>query len=280
MQNTGGFFICLLKKTAPTPEQVEEEVVKRAGKKHRAPKAESGDAAVKDEEGATGTDAGADVEDGSDENVKDETVDGDVVKDEAVADTVKASEQQKGPRLNRQERRQQKQKGEEYVALERAQWERIQEHFDIVAPFSGAQLFTRSDEVKSVTFVTKSITPELIETMKAKKLKIVYTGLKMFERTESTAGGVIYRLCQAGMTHVLPFMTKRKITVSRRDFQLLLERLGDLLDYDEFEPATQKIFEDAPMGSIVCMMEQPRSLVEYVLACRSVLLLVHRCGWH
>ncbi|TYZ62941.1 hypothetical protein PybrP1_003321 [[Pythium] brassicae (nom. inval.)] len=275
-ENTGGFFICLLKKTAPTPELPEDddaERQKRGGKKQQqrhASKEPSDNNAVKSEgddvaAAPTGaaTEKGDDAPAGKDDTsaaVKEETDDTEATAASAAPD--QQPEQQRAPRLNRQERKQLKQKGEEYVGLEPAQWERIQAHFGIAAPFSGAQLFTRSDEVKSVTFVTASITRELVEAMKAKKLKIVYTGLKLFERTESAASGVIYRLCQAGVPHVLPFMTQRKIRVSLRDFQLLLERLGDLLDYDEFEPATQRIFEDAPMGSIVCMMEQPRSLVE------------------
>lgn len=294
MQNTGGFFICLLKKTAPTPEQPEDddaETRKRAGKKRhqRAPKEASSDSAVKSEgdDGVAVASTGVTTESVEERSVADEPTatdaqakaeavkeEGDATESTAVVDatapSAAGSEQQRGPRLNRQERKQLKQKGEEYVALEAAQWERIQSHFAITAPFSGNQLFTRSDEVKSVTFVTASITRELVEAMKAKKLKIVYTGLKLFERTESTTAGVIYRLCQTGVPYVLPFMQKRKITVSRRDFQLLLERLGDLLDYDEFEPATQTIFEDAPMGSIVCMMAQPRSLVEYVCCLHEV----------
>lgn len=264
MQNTGGFFICLLKKTAPTPE--EEEPEKRAGKKHRAPKepTENEVAAaaavddVKSEEEVT--EAKAEAEEDSvaaaegDKEPKGET-------------TTVVSKDARPPRMNRQERRAQQQKGEAYVALDQAQWKSIQEHFGIVEPFSGAQLFTRSDESKSVTFVTKSITSELIEEMKAKKFKVVYTGLKLFERTESSGGGTVYRLCQAGLPHVLPCINKRKITVSKKDFQMLLERLGDLMDFDEFDATTKKIFEDAPIGSIACSLENPRSLVEYVLCC-------------
>ncbi|KAL3656518.1 hypothetical protein V7S43_018598 [Phytophthora oleae] len=48
----------------------------------------------------------------------------------------------------------------------------------------------------------------LLEEMRRKKRKIVYAGLKMFERNETTECGKMYRVCQAGLTHILPFMYK------------------------------------------------------------------------
>lgn len=57
---------------------------------------------------------------------------------------------------------------------------------------------------------------------------------------------------------------------------MMLERLGDLLDFDEFEPATRQYFQDAPIGSVVCMLDRPgQTNVEYValLALASVWLL-------
>ncbi|EGZ15838.1 hypothetical protein PHYSODRAFT_447412, partial [Phytophthora sojae] len=206
-ENTGGFFICLLKKVAPTPDEKEEA-----------------------------------TESASDE----------------------ASAEEAKPRKNRRDDRRNK-KGEVYVAFGADNWTNVREYYDIAPEFSASQLITRSEDAKSVTFVTESITMALLEEMKRKKLKVVYAGLKMFERNETTEGGKVYRVCQAGLPHILPFMNKRKAKVSTKDFQMMLERLGDLLDFDEFEPATRQYFQDAPIGSVVCMLDRPgQTNVEYV----------------
>lgn len=249
-ENTGGFFICLLKKVAVTPEDKEE--------------AESSDKAVKSEEVV----AKAEAEDTS-SAPKDESM----ASSDATTSDMKTEKQEASteagtdeavakPRRSRRDDRR-NQKGEVYVAFGAENWNSVREYYNVDPAFSAAQLITRSEDAKSVTFVTESITMALLEEMKRKKLKVVYAGLKMFERNETTEGGKVYRVCQAGLPHFLPFMNSRKASVSPKDFQMMLERLGDLLDFDEFEPATRQYFEDAPIGSVVCMLNRPgQSTVE------------------
>lgn len=182
--------------------------------------------------------------------------------DKPSAEETVAENASKRPRRE-DRRRNNTSKGEEYVAFPTEDWKQLQAHYDIDASFSPAQLITRSDDAKSVTFVTKSITMDLLNDMKAKKYKVVYAGLKMFERNETTSGGRVYRLCQASIHHILPFMGLRKAKVSAKELQMMLERVGDLLDFDEFKPATQKTLEETPIGSIVCSLDQPnQSMVE------------------
>ncbi|KAI9908423.1 hypothetical protein PsorP6_004075 [Peronosclerospora sorghi] len=106
------------------------------------------------------------------------------------------------------------------------------------------------EEAKSVTFVTKRITMDLLDEMKSKKLKVLFARLKLFERNEAPEGGKIYRLCQTGLPHFVPFMNKRKTKVSAKDFQILLDRRGDLLNFIDFEPPTQQYFEEASISSV------------------------------
>ncbi|KAG2790560.1 hypothetical protein JG687_00000380 [Phytophthora cactorum] len=232
-ENTGGFFICLLKKVAPTPDDKEEPAEGATTKSEedavRVEKVKK-EAAPSNE--ATATDAKADPE-----------------AQKSASDEAKPRRNRRNDRLNK--------KGEVYVAFGAENWANVREYYDIAPAFSAEQLITRSEDAKSVTFVTESITMALLEEMKRKKLKVVYAGLKMFERNETAEGGKVYRVCQAGLPHILPFMNKRKANVTTKDFQMMLERLGDLLDFDEFEPATRQYFENAPIGSVVCMLDRP-----------------------
>jgi len=268
-ENTGGFFICLLKKVAPTPEAKEaaasDKAKESATKSHERVKTE-----VKQEAAPSSDAAPTDVKVETATDVKVEEEAHTPASDEAATKEAK-------PRRNRRDDRR-NQKGEVYVAFGADNWANVREYYDISSSFSEAQLITRSEDAKSVTFVTESITMALLEEMKRKKLKVVYAGLKMFERNETAEGGKVYRVCQAGLPHILPFMSKRKAKVSAKDFQMMLERLGDLLDFDEFEPATKQYFEDAPIGSVVCMLDRPgQTTVEYVLRWRIAAVSLLTC---
>ncbi|KAG3121435.1 tRNA (cytosine(34)-C(5))-methyltransferase [Phytophthora idaei] len=232
-ENTGGFFICLLKKVAPTPDDKEEPAEGATTKSEEdAVKVEKVKEEAAPSNEATATDAKADPE-----------------AQKSASDEAKPRRNRRNDRLNK--------KGEVYVAFDAENWANVREYYDIAPAFSAEQLITRSEDAKSVTFVTESITMALLEKMKRKKLKVVYAGLKMFERNETAEGGKVYRVCQAGLPHILPFMNKRKAKVTTKDFQMMLERLGDLLDFDEFEPATRQYFENASIGSVVCMLDRP-----------------------
>ncbi|KAG6977130.1 hypothetical protein JG688_00000650 [Phytophthora aleatoria] len=232
-ENTGGFFICLLKKVAPTPDDKDEPAEGATTKSEEdAVKVEKVKEEAAPSNEATATDAKADPE-----------------AQKSASDEAKPRRNRRNDRLNK--------KGEVYVAFGSENWANVREYYDIAPAFSAEQLITRSEDAKSVTFVTESITMALLEEMKRKKLKVVYAGLKMFERNETAEGGKVYRVCQAGLPHILPFMNKRKAKVTTKDFQMMLERLGDLLDFDEFEPATRQYFENAPIGSVVCMLDRP-----------------------
>ncbi|TMW56363.1 hypothetical protein Poli38472_006373 [Pythium oligandrum] len=255
-ENTGGFFICLLKKVAPTPELV---VVQPRG---RAQKREEYAQRMKQAkaEGAVVEEADAPMTEKTEDAVADDAEEATEAVEEAAEEAVEEVEAEEKPQKQRQSRRERRNntsKGEEYVAFEASQFDEIKNCFGLTPEFSSAQLITRSDEAKAVTFVTKSITMELLEEMKAKKLKVVYTGIKMFERNDLPDGSKTYRLCQMGLSMALPFVTKRKIPLSTRDLQMLLHRQGDLLDYDEFEAPTAKALEEAAFGTVVCLVDSP-----------------------
>ncbi|OQR95420.1 tRNA (cytosine-5-)-methyltransferase NSUN2 [Thraustotheca clavata] len=180
-ENTGGFFICLLEKVAPTP-------------------------------------------------------------DDAVAETDSKSSNKKS-----------KSTGEEYLDFK--DYDDIKTSYKMKDEFEASQLFTRSDTGKSVTFVTSSVSKELLPAMKALNMKVVYAGIKMFERHDLGVGASgMYRLTQTGSHIAKPFMQTRKLEVCNRDFQYMLERRGDLLQFDVFTDKLKDIFISSPLGSYVCTL--------------------------
>ncbi|DAZ94792.1 TPA: hypothetical protein N0F65_002405, partial [Lagenidium giganteum] len=252
--NTGGFFICLFKKVAPTP--VEEPVKTRAerrseraeAKKDATPAADGAENAAEGEESTEATDAPAAEADG------------------AAARPIEEDKSENKPqRKSRRDRF--LPKGEEpYIALAESQWEELKQCYDMADDFPRHQLLTRSEESKSLTFVTQSITAELLAEMREKRVKVVYAGLKIFERNLTSDGKKVYRMCHCGVHICLPYVRTRVFQITAKDLQTLVESQGELLSFNDFEPETQKNFEAAALGSVLCTLNrEPGSMVEKML---------------
>ncbi|KAF0698326.1 Aste57867_11046 [Aphanomyces stellatus] len=147
-----------------------------------------------------------------------------------------------------------KKHGEEYLPFN--EYAAIQSTYKMDDTFEKAQLFTRSDTGKTVNFVTSSVSKELLPAMKALDMKVVYTGIKVFERHDVGVGETTYRLTQSGAHIALPHMHTRKIDVGNRDFQYMLERRGDLVQFDNFSEPLATFLKSAPLGSYVCTLKR------------------------
>ncbi|RQM29778.1 hypothetical protein B5M09_009184 [Aphanomyces astaci] len=145
-----------------------------------------------------------------------------------------------------------KKHGEEYLPF--TEFKSIQSTYELDAGFEASQLFTRSDTGRTVNFVTSSVATELLPAMKALDMKVVYTGIKVFERHDVGIGESTYRLTQSGAHIALPHMNVRKLTVGNRDFQYFLDRRGDLLQFDDLSADLAAVFKAAPLGSYACTL--------------------------
>jgi hypothetical protein len=179
-------------------------------------------------------------------------------------------------------------KGEEYVAFDA--YDQVQTCFNLSPSFDATQLCTRSASGKTVSFVTASVAKELLPAMKTLQMKVVYAGIKMFERheigpvQENDATHLLhhsmYRLTQAGASIVMPFLAScatskddippsscagsslsstpchRLIQVCQRDFQMLLERQGTLVSFDAFSRDLAMCLRQCDIGSYVCTLRR------------------------
>ncbi|CAK4066714.1 unnamed protein product [Aphanomyces euteiches] len=147
-----------------------------------------------------------------------------------------------------------KKHGEEYLPFN--EYESIQSTYKLAPTFESSQLFTRSDTGKTVNFVTSSVSKELLPAMKTLDMKTVFAGIKVFERHDVGAGEIMYRLTQNGAHIALPHMQTRKLLVGDRDFQYLLGRRGDLVQFDEFSEQLTATLKSSPVGSYVCSLQR------------------------
>lgn len=89
-----------------------------------------------------------------------------------------------------------------------------------------------------------------LKSRSAKRLKVVNTGLKLFEYN-SRKCECAYRICQEGLPMIRPFMTKRVVSVSLADFLKILETQKESAEVSAFSEATQKQLEAMEVGACV-----------------------------
>ena len=77
-----------------------------------------------------------------------------------------------------------------------------------------------------------------VRSQSAKKLKIVNTGLKLFEYN-SRKCECAYRVCQEGIPVLLKHMTKRVVKVPLEDFLRILETQRQAVELDVFSEITR-----------------------------------------
>ena len=86
------------------------------------------------------------------------------------------------------------------------------------------------------------------------RIKVVTSGIKMFERKGNNAGGEMeYRILQEGLSVIAPFITKRKISVTIQDFCNLLG--GGLVSFSTLSESTVNSLTALDAGILICVYE-------------------------
>ena len=111
-------------------------------------------------------------------------------------------------------------------------WAQVKDHFGIKDSFDPSQLYTRSANAKIISFVNKAVADTCMDfTNNVRKLKIVNAGLRMFEKARekaservATKSGVVGKACPYRLNHeslhlIEPYMTKRKVLCSMEDME-------------------------------------------------------------
>lgn len=143
--------------------------------------------------------------------------------------------------------------------------DKLQRAFGLGSDFPTTQLFTRSKsdttKPRNISYVSESIT-DMLECDVRGRLHVINCGIKAFERVELKDPIVIapYRVCQE-MTHtLLPHMKKRKVQCGVRTFQSLLLKsqhtIEDMatFDFDSPTPLVDQL-KAVDIGTIIIYAE-------------------------
>ena len=257
-QDTGGFFVCVLRKkeAAKLPKELRKAVAAEAG----------------DEEPAA---AGADAAETADSS---------------------AAPPQKRVKKTNQKGHNREELG--FRPLDQTKWRELQEYFGLAPEFSpnAESLFLRGGTQKVITYMSRSIVKGFCtprdeeaeaaaaaakaaaeakgEELDAPKLadipgatlphvKIISAGVKIFEVTKRNMAGP-YRLRQEGVHVVLKHLTKRKVTATLAELSVMMADRpkgpdGKPLkfDFSKLQPETRAAVEALSPGSFVIEVVDP-----------------------
>lgn len=112
----------------------------------------------------------------------------------------------------------------------------LHEYFGLTEAFPYDRLVARSPTARSLLLLSKEIVA-LLRADGAGALKVVNTGVRLFEREEAKGLASAYRVCQDGLHHLLPWLTRQRVQCSPgAATRVLAEKQLAAADIEAFEP--------------------------------------------
>ncbi|CAI5742456.1 unnamed protein product [Hyaloperonospora brassicae] len=135
-------------------------------------------------------------------------------------------------------------------------WQQLQEFYGIEDKTLKEHLWCRSDTAVTVNYVDKEIADACLS---GDALDIINTGLKVFTKT-TERGEVFYRPSEESLGFLDGFFTKRRFDISIADFSNLLGNADNHVAFDSLSSGLRKSLGDMPMGPAVVRVQENEQL--------------------
>jgi len=285
--DTGGFFVALLRKVKPMgrkatekmnalakesrggldvdasgdkmeskkeEEEAKKEVVVEEGGVDDA-KVESADAVMTESTTAVEADPAKAAD--ADDAVKDDTAEkDDTDTKEGTSEEAPAQKAPAGkPNRSQNQRDNRRDQGKaDFVPVDPDMWPPVIDHFGLTPDFPKDQFMARATgDPKVVYFLSKSIKTNLIDQDIQKRVTVINSGMKAFERNNKRDCGVRFRVTQEGVHYVLPYITKRVHVAKMDDFVACIASGGIM--FDKFTEKFAAELKPLEPGSFVVALE-------------------------
>jgi len=276
-QNTGGFFVAVIKKVAPISTQ--ELLVPTGNEEAASPtppstEKESGSPTPPPPPVSEGNDKAGETGSGqqtSGEEVKEQEekkeVGSEIPNSKSSEAKTKEDDQCKDKEQKPSGKERVKVK-EEYIPLKPGRFDEIRDFYGIKESFRDEQLFVRKEGAKAIYYVSQTVKSDLLDSDWSKRIQVIKTGLKIFERNTNALADQ-YRICQEGAAFVLPYITKRVVPAGVTDFAQLLK--GGQQSFEVFSTEWIEKVEPLEGGAFVVPLEHGEQLDPpiFIIAWRS-----------
>ncbi|KAL6051390.1 tRNA (cytosine(34)-C(5))-methyltransferase [Balamuthia mandrillaris] len=279
LQDTGGFFLAVLRKVAPMPPKPPKKAEEGEGKEETSSASSAAPSLAGDSKAAApGEDTLANEE-------EDEEGEGEAKKvEDSDAMVVGKDEGSEG----KKDKRTRKKKEEPFLPLSEhltSVWQQIKEHYGFKENFPVDQLIARGLASPRISFISTGIRDVLWSDARG-FVKLINTGVRVF--TKHTPPGVEcpFRLCQESIHLMLPYLTKRVVHISKAEFVNLLINTNPSPLISSFSTKPRAQLEALGIGCVVFVVDVPHPAnTSPVVACgfkhkASVALLVSKLDLH
>lgn len=128
--------------------------------------------------------------------------------------------------------------------------------YGLDAAFPSKRLIVRSPTAKSLLLVSDEVLALLRADAATGRLRVVNTGVHVLERETAKGAGCAYRLCQDGLPHILPHVSKQRVTCSKAAAVRLLtckQSISgeELQTSDDLSPLATTLRTSCAAGSVV-----------------------------
>ncbi|CAB9527590.1 Multisite-specific tRNA:(cytosine-C(5))-methyltransferase trm4a [Seminavis robusta] len=281
--DTGGFFVALLKKVAPVSRREArgkhllepKDDASEQGPELKRAKLDSDDVA---DEAVAAEGKGA----GGAEGDKGNAVEGTAGEAEGPEDIAGATEMStklkrevKANRLDDKQGGKHKDLGrDDFIPVDEAAFGPLIEFYGFDDNFPKDQMMTRAcGGGKVLHYIRKSVKENYIDQGIQKRITIIGSGVKAFVRNTNMTSDSMYRVSQEGVQFLLPYMTKRKVVVSLDDFKLCMTGEGNIMvKISDFSEEFSTVLTELPIGPFVVLLKGYET--DYA---RKLLMVMWRC---
>jgi tRNA (cytosine34-C5)-methyltransferase len=138
-------------------------------------------------------------------------------------------------------------------------WTDIKNFYGIKDEFDLRQILARTETVpaKKYYFVSAAVR-DILRSQRRAPLRVVHTGLKLFERTDSFSSACPYRICQDAVQYIFPYFSRRRVTITISDLCILLTQKNSL--FTSFTESAKRNLIDLPEGPCIFVVEPSDAL--------------------
>jgi hypothetical protein len=133
-------------------------------------------------------------------------------------------------------------------------FENIKQHYGLRDDFPVSNFIVRSENSPKIYLVSPSVS-EILNNDERKVIRVINTGIKTFMKHDAKdlTYDCQYRICQEGLNAILPFVSKRIVTITEADFMILLTTKDPFIKL--FSESVKNTLNSLSSGSLIFMVD-------------------------
>lgn len=143
-----------------------------------------------------------------------------------------------------------------YLNVESGVLKDVREFYGLSDTFPMDQLISKSSISKVLHYAAREISLNLLQQLQASRIKVVYSGCKVLVKCSISGSSCGYRMAQTGVHIMLPYISKRRLSVPREDFyHLLHSNQQEQVKFDKLSDSVNEALSSIEPGCLIICLE-------------------------